>query len=95
LRLIRAACGSRNYRNKAIPSARQRDDIVRASRTLSEYAPQGSDLSSKVCFFDRNIRPDPGHERILVDHFAGALDQSKKNFKGTTSKRNGSVAFKQ
>jgi hypothetical protein len=52
-------------------------------------------LSSQVRFFNSEARPHARNEVILVDYFAGVLNQSYENFEGPTSKRNRIIALKQ
>ncbi len=85
----------RNCRDKAVATTGNIDQIPIAAMAVAQRPPQGGDMDRKIALHDGRARPDAGHQLLLADQLAGALDQGYQDIESTTAEANRLVAVQQ
>lgn len=79
-------------RGKAIAAPWDRDDISIAPVSVTERATQGRNMDREVVLHDVGVRPNPLHQLVLADQFAGSFHQRDQYVQGSAPQAKRMVA---
>ncbi len=65
--------------NETVAALGQVDDVALAVLAVTQGPAQGSDMHPQVDVLDHRVRPDPGDQFVLADHFASVFEQHLEN----------------
>jgi hypothetical protein len=81
-----------DWSHEAVASSGNRRQKAVAAATIAQRPAQARDMHLEIALLDEGAGPDTGHELVLADQLAGALEQSDQNLQRATAEPHGLVS---